>query len=458
MHDYESLLKELKENPPAPDDLGRQRMERAILAREPGRDEQAEPESRGFGIGVGVGLAVAAAVVLGIMLFRGSGDAARDGEIASATATFESLRDGVSVRQGELGEGEDVQTTEGQMLVAEFGGSTRDSVRVEVRPESRARFERVDGQDMRVRLDEGRVRVEYHPERRGDESLSVRTPNALVHVVGTVFDVVHEDARTMVRVREGIVRVTAEQTGEVWMVRAGDEVVVGEEGGTLAEELDEHAALSPDELTTEELPGEESVEESELAAPETSEGEIAPEFIATNARVRATRVRSAPAIETDATEESLEDVPVPSVDEIEEIPRLESPPTTSDSDERFTRADRLFESGRYAAARHELYGIARSDESRLIRARAWTGIAESFERTYDRRQAAEAYRRAAQLGRGTSHGANALFALGRLRAAEGNREAATAAFEAYLRSPAAGPLSQSSRRSLCRLGHREYCD
>ena len=419
--DSRDLARALRDAPPELDDIRRARIERNLLEEAAvGHAVRAErPGRRGLAVGVVGAFAVAAVALLAWAPWRTEAP-------ASQLVRFEALRDGVPVRTGTFAEGESLQTAADQLLRVRFGGTVEGepNTLVELEPSTRVHFATVLGDARELELERGHVRVEFHPHRRGEETLAIRTPSARIEVVGTIFEVEVDELRgTRVSVSEGAVRVIplGEGHGETSIVRAGESRSVGHV---------ERAAAQ---------------EQSELAARSYPEDEDEP-----SAREPAARAPIDPAELDDA--EDAEDAE--QVDALEH--GQESAPELS-VDARFDLAARYLEQGRYAAARHELRAIARSNGPRISRARAWTEIAQIYEAEREPGQAAEAYRRAANVGRGTTIGTNALFALGRMRASLSDAEAAKVAYRRYLDEAPDGPLARQARRALCRLGDSAQC-
>jgi len=411
----DALAAELRDEPPALDELSKARMERALLERR--ESPPLVPErSRAPIFLAGLAVGAAAAVLLTVALV---GDDTADpvaersdptkevspagpiGEPPSEGAVaFEALRDGVPVRRGHFSEGETVQTAEGQLIRVRFGGErSAPTSLVEVSPESRVRFPRAWGDDLEVRVERGTIRVEFHPNRRGQEQLVVRTRDGRVEVVGTAFEVRLGPTGTEVVVDEGTVRLVA-PTGEPRLVSRGERAWLRRESSATAE----RATRAPSE-------SEPSTQPAGPSEPEGVEASAAPSAMTPTLR-----------------------------------PEL-----------RFELADRYFAQGRFEQARHELYVVTRSSQDAGIRAQAWVRVAEAFARERDWNRAAEAYRRAARAGRGTPHGDGALFALGRLLEDHGDGDGARAAHLRYLEVAPRGALASEARRALCSLGAAEHC-
>ena len=186
---------------------------------------------QGRRLAVGVGVVVLAAAAALLLVTRGGGlpNERGPGPLADATsgaapgtATFEAMGGEQPVRRGALPEGEAVETRAGQRVRVHFAQS-----RVEVAPETRARFAKLRPEDVRIALETGRVDVAFHPLHRGAEHLTIETPSARVEVVGTEFTVELDAAgATTVRVSEGIVRVVPLDGSATRLVRAGTQTRV----------------------------------------------------------------------------------------------------------------------------------------------------------------------------------------------------------------------------------------
>lgn len=493
--DSHELADVLREQPPVLDDVARARLEKAILQAPRASVPPKSRSRRPFVAGVSAGLAVAALALLGWLALA---PAPTEPEVATFEA-FSSTRDGERpLREGAFVEGEVVTTDDDQRVRAHFAERR---VEVEVAPSSRARFLRLGGADLAVGLDRGSVRVAFHPERRGERSLAIETPLARVEVVGTVFEVDVDADGTRVHVEEGIVRVVPRE-GDERFVHAGESVRVrqtrtvrsdaSDEPGEPAIAANDSANGSLDEgidaVRSDPSMGDPSTNDpsrgnsrdpSSWAQREPSALRTVVETLDEGTTRRPTNGESAIVVESGGAE-AIESTSEPGAS-IESTSVAAEPgalATTSTSpevaselaaprgtpgralpeDARFELAMRHLDADRFDAARHELRAIARTSSVRSHRARAWADIALTYARQGDARQATEAYRRAAQIGRGTEVGANALFALGQMRLRLGEDELARAAFREYLTAAPEGPLADRARRTLCqRLGDWGEC-
>jgi ferric-dicitrate binding protein FerR (iron transport regulator) len=220
----------LRANPPVLDDLARTRMERGVVTAglAGGAPARSEPRPRWRRRGPAVALAGAATVAAAAALWWvGPGGApGPDGPSASISeATVPSSLEA----EGMPAQGETLRTGAGQRVRARIGASE-----VELEANSRAQFERISPEELRVRLRQGAVRVKFHPT-NPSQRMAVITPAARVEVVGTVFRVEVDGANaTGVWVEEGQVQVVPTTEGqEAHSVSSGDSTRV-ELPGTVA--------------------------------------------------------------------------------------------------------------------------------------------------------------------------------------------------------------------------------
>ncbi len=424
--DSRDLARALRDEPPELDDIRRARMERNIL------EEVAvsEEPKRRLWILPAVAVAVAAALVLWMRPWAAA-------PVSESAIAFEALRDGVPVRSGTFAEGESLQTATDQLLRVRFGGQVEGAPNtlVELEPSTRVHFARVMGDARELELERGHVRVEFHPHRRGEESLAIQTPTARIEVVGTIFEVRVEEQVTHVSVQQGAVRVIPLE-GETTIVRSGESRTVGRAAPLETPQITAETTASADTVA----PSPRTVEPRDSYPPRA----LDPEVVETDL----------PQIED--TDEEVADDPGDPADALDgPAPREEADPLSEDA--RFDLAARYLDQGRTRAAKHELRAIARTTRSRSARARAWTEIAQIYESENEASQAAESYRRAANAGRGTTVGTNALFALGRMRSSLRDTDAAKVAYRRYLDEAPDGPLARQARRALCRLGDVAQC-
>lgn len=162
-----------------------------------------------------------------------------------------------------------------------------------------------------------------------------------------------------------------------------------------------------------------------------------------------------------ADESVVESAQGDEVDAAEEAsgPADDAGPRRLSATQRFRRAERSFDDGDYDAVRSLLLPLAGRAAGGEHAARALTVVAESHARQGNFGNAAEAYRRAAEMASGGAHGANAAFALGRLlERSLGDEEGAKGAYRQYLADAPGGALTGQAEDALCRLGDDEACE
>ncbi|MEM7607699.1 MAG: FecR domain-containing protein [Myxococcota bacterium] len=479
MRKSDELARALQEESPALSDLSRARIERALLNRDTDENRRAASRFFGFRSGLAVGGALSA-VLAALAIFAFSGSTEPGLHTPRAEVTRGALR-----RERPVEGRQRFVLAEDEELTVRFGVPGAES-RLTASPSARLTFEERD-MAREIHLEDGRIRVEFHPERRGEESLVVHTRNATVHVVGTVFSVTVVNDETRVTVEEGRVRVVSAR-GESTFVGAGESVSL--EAPIVAVQLEESADPTTAENTNEE-PVEAPVAGLEAAValevppaalgleaaaaldvPSEAEGlepATGPEAAQTegletplnegSTEVAALERSSLPSgISADEGAEGLPAAPSHASAAPEEEPAEEArePLGDAESNAAILRARALMSEGRLLSARHELYFVARDARLARLRAEAWTLVAETFERT-DLPRAVEAYRRASLVGRSV-HSLNALFAMGRLRTRLGELPAARRAYEAYLERGPTAALAGSARSALCHLGDPAYCE
>jgi hypothetical protein len=206
----EALAEVLKESPPALDDLARARIEKKVLARTaaPARSKS------GYWIAGASACAVAAAALIWIAL-------PREETVRGPTAEFEVHQSRASMSRGTLEEGSTLETSATEVADIRVADS-----RVHIDEGSRVRIGTLSSAHFGIELEQGSVRVGFHPRERGEERMTVETARARVEVVGTEFIVRVDGDSTFVRVTEGVVRVVPRE-GAARLVRAGEETVVG---------------------------------------------------------------------------------------------------------------------------------------------------------------------------------------------------------------------------------------
>lgn len=416
MDGWEVVSWMLREEPQELNEVARARMERNLVEAWRARSARsvsfpvAKPHFSRSVWAVSLAASAALGAILALVLLR------EPAEVASAPAEiparFDLVIDDGSVQSGFL--------TEGQVLESGQHGRVEvalDQSRVDVAPDSRVRFERLSRTELRLSLMKGRVEVAFHPERRGEQHMSIETRSARVLVVGTQFSVdVDGKGNTQVHVTEGVVQVVPRGEGETQFVHAGERVDV--------------PIQAPGEVERAVREGIESRLRAEPQAPEPALANAA----APGAAASETRSSRRQQCAQDAQ--------------------------GSASDRRLEAARRLLLQGKHAAARERLRKLARRNTlPTSSRVEALVLISESFTAEGQIPRAAETYREAIKLAPRHAAGHNAIFALARLyeRYAD-DRSAAGAVYREYLDSAPHGPLAAQAREALCRLGDAASCE
>jgi TolA-binding protein len=330
---------------------------------------------------------------------------------AEVPARFDLVIDDGSVQSGFL--------TEGQVLESGQHGRVEvalEQSRVDVAPDSRVRFERLGRKELRLALMKGRVEVAFHPERRGEQHMSIETRSARVLVVGTQFSVdVDGQGNTQVSVSEGVVQVIPRSGGETQFVRAGERI-----------EIPIQAAHEIERAVRE------GIESRLRAEPAAIEPDRASAAGASAGEGRGSRRQQCAQVNSD----------------------------DSQSDRRLESARSLLLQGKHSAARERLRKLAKKNTlPTSSRVEALVLIAESYTSQGQIPRAAETYREAIKMGPHHPAGHNAIFALARLneRYAD-DRSAAGAVYREYLASAPRGALAAQAREALCRLGDSASCE
>jgi TolA-binding protein len=420
---WERLAASLREQPDQStmlDDFARARMERNLVDAWRSRGARAVPLqtsrphfSRSKWL---VSLAASAACGAMLAIYLLHDREPQPGAQAEVPARFDLVIDDGSVQSGFL--------TEGQVLESGQRGRVEvalDQSRLDVAPESRVRFERMARDELRLSLMKGRVEIAFHPERKGEQHMSVETRSARVLVVGTQFAVeVDSQGNTKVSVSEGVVQVVPRGDGETQFVRAGEHVEVP----IIAPRERERAVR---EVIERQLAAEPAVGGGTGAAGE-SEKAGAADTVFGSARSR------------DGRRQQCADDSTP--------------------DDRLESARKLLLQGKHAAARAQLQRIAKKNTMPTsTRVEALTLIAESYTAQGQIPRATETYREAVSVAPRHPSGYNALFALARLTERYiDDRSAAGSAYREYLARAPNGALAAQAREALCRLGDAASCD
>jgi hypothetical protein len=426
----------LRAAPPELDDLTRTRIERVLTeASRAGTvvapaAPQAPAASPRWAIGGGA-LAAAAAAAIAWWGAGGAESPSVEPVRVEAPAVAQLRVESSLVAEGMPAQGETLRTGAGQRVSAHLGGTS-----VELEPNTRAQFERIASEELRVRLRQGAVRIAFHPEKGSGQRMAVVTPAARVEVVGTVFRVeVDGENATGVSVESGKVRVVPESPGqESQLLRRGQTTRVEAIGPMGAD--DEAAELQVDEAAGAEEQSAESDAPWEEGAPAVDPD---PSHTAPAPSTHPPRPRARPKARDSSARRGIRgQVTLPGDNVSPEV----------------ARARDLLNQQRYEEARKQLRAVADSTSKSLSeRTGAWIMIAESYEEERAYAKAGEAYGKASWFGSRTAAGQRALFRLARLREGRlGDAHGARTAYERYLRDAPHGPDAPAARAALCRLG------
>lgn len=409
------FARKLYDRPPELDDVTRARMERSLVqawrthaaARVPLHTWKPQsPRARALW----AASIAASAVAGGLLAFWVTGGS--EPSVPQAGAGHFELRIGdAAVQTGAVAEGQ----------VLESGAHGRidvdlPSARLHLMRGTRVRFDRTTGPELTVSLLKGRLEVDFHPARKGEQRMAVESAAARVQVVGTRF-VLDVDAlgNTDVSVSEGVVEVLPRSGGELRRLGAGERTHVR------ADEGDESERKVRDEI--------EAKLRSLGDAPEGADGDAV----------------FRPDMDFSLEGELLE-------------PGAAGPKPSRAIARKLEAARKLLRQGRHGAARARLRGLAESSVAVRFRVEALTLIAESYTSQGDVPKAAAAYRRADEISPADASGHNARFALARLLERHARDEHAAAnAYRRYLERAPRGALAAQARQALCRLDEREFC-
>lgn len=391
----QALAEALREDPPVLDELARARIEKRILAAAAAPREARRSRAP---IAIAGALALAAAAALAFV-------ALREGAPEAPVARIHLYDVGAAEQRGTLDEGSTVSTGATEQADVRVADT-----RVRIGSASRLRIATLTADHLGLDLLEGSIHVAYRPRERGRERLTVETPSARVEVVGTVFRVEVRERTTEVSVSEGTVRVVPHDGSEPRFVRAGERTVVTRASSD--------PAVSRLEVggSTEGTGPPEAGGPGAAGASETVEAEGA----------------GMPATGGTGEDESARATVLPSLDPAARLERAKS-------------------LGRTAAAARILRELTRPNTPAEVRTEAWSTLGDLHRSAGRLHEAARAYEQAAQVGRGTASGHNAIYLLARLHQQRGDREAARASYERYLREAPSGALAEQARRALLRL-------
>jgi TolA-binding protein len=383
-------------------EMTRARLERNLVEAWRARGAHAVPLPRthlGLSRAVWMGSIAASAalgVALGFMVLRHP-EAVRPAQAADV-AHFDLVIGDGAVQSGTVVAGQVLESGKLGHIEVSLAQS-----RIDIAPESRVRFEKLEQDELRLSLVQGRVDVAFHPEHKGEQRLSVETSAARVLVVGTQFSVEtlanRANRETHVSVSEGVVRVEPRRGGQALLVHAGEQVTVGAE--------------------REQQLSKEPIEASQLPAARPGPIPREPSKQGRSARARKTKA--------DAS-------------------------AKSDYEARLENARQLLLQGKHAAARDKLERMTERSVPPSARVEALVLTAESYTAQGQVPRAAAAYRQAVEAAPREPAGHNALFALARLldRYTQ-DGDSAASAYREYLAKAPHGALARQARDALCRL-------
>jgi hypothetical protein len=350
---------------------------------------------------------LAASAVIGGLLALQVSDEGGGQTLAVGSARFD-----LRIGQGALQSG---SVTEGQLLESGRHGLIDvdlGSARLHMAAATRVRFDRMSASELRLLLQQGRVEVDFHPARKGEQRMVIASAAVDVRVVGTRF-VVEVDAagNTEVSVREGVVEVVPRSGGVTRRLKAGERVEVRADGGDATEQ----------------------------AVRDAIDEELGPVAAADSEPVEIFDMAFA-------------------LDEQPEAPAPRAAMSKQVAARKLTAARKLLRQGKHGAARDRLRGLVDSSAALRYRVEALMLIAESFTAQRDVARASEAYARADALAPRHPAGHNARFAHARLLERHaGDQKAATAAYRRYLEHAPDGALASQAKQALCRLGSTAHC-
>lgn len=404
----DSLAELLREQPPSLDDLTRARMEKRLIAAAAPRPTRSSSKAPAIAI-ASCAVALAAAVALVVL-------SDRDSQGAAPIARFERGEAAASLERGTLEEGSSLRTAAHEVAQIHVEAS-----RVRIGGDSRVRIVELAHGRLALELGKGTVEVAFHPREPGRDLLTVETPEARVEVVGTVFRVTARGGATEVSVSEGTVRVVPLAGGAPRLVHTGESTRIG--------------ALEDETARAHPLPHAEG---------DRGEGAAQPP----------NRDTPTPTVLRDRPSQPAE--PFEPSGPSEETETRTPPPSPA---ARLEEARRAIGAGRSAAGLRMLRDLTRPPAPVDVRVEAWMMTADVHLGAGRLAEAASAYESAAQEGHGTAGGHNAIYSLARLQHRRlGDRGAARATYERYLREAPNGALAQPARRALCSLGAAEHCE
>ncbi|MGD8860423.1 MAG: FecR domain-containing protein [Myxococcales bacterium] len=436
------VARELREQGDALDDFSRARMERAMLqawrtraaAHVPLPSRRLRRRGRARAMwAASIAASAFAGAVLGLIML----DAERPTTVPAGTARFELRIGDAAVQSGSVAEGQLLESGKHGHIEVNLGDA-----RVDMGRETRLRFERIDADELALSLSRGRVDVDFHPERKGEQRLSVSSRAARVNVIGTRFSVtVDALGNTDVEVRQGVVEVVPRSGAPTRRVAAGERLQVRVDDGDSYERAvrnaieDRLAEAAPAVQTG---PSGEGVDGTDVAF---EDADAAPDM--------------------DFSDLVAPGPSRPRVDDVTAHPARRSvatPPSPAELEQALTAARELLRKGQHAAARARLTAMAEGEAPTRYRLEALTLVAESLTAQGYIPRARRAYERAVSIAPAHPAALNAQFALARLlERYTHDAEAAARVYRGYLARAPSGALAGQAREALCRLGDALHC-
>ena len=393
-------------------------------------------------VATGAGLLAIAAAAAVVVMTRGTdGSVAPDGGAAPVQpgiATFEAMGGEQPVRRGAFREGEPIATQVGQRVQVRFARS-----RIDVTPETRVEFARLRPNDVRIKLDLGRVDVAFHPRHRGAEHLTIDTPSARVEVVGTEFTVELDAAgATTVRVTEGVVRVVPLDGSAPQLVHAGARTrVIASLARPASGAMASHGAAEPGaEPLAADMAGADALAAAVPGAPLQGTAALAATTPVANAALMGERSPAVAGIAPPPGERS--------------VTATTAAPETPTVEARFAAASRLYQRAQLEQAEEALRPLAHDAQAApSLRRNAANMLGDIYKGWHRLDSAASEFDRACALGLDEG-----CYSLGGVAETLGDNDRARVAYNRYLRRAPDGALAMQARSRLCRpLGVSEAC-
>lgn len=419
----------LRADPGRLDDIRRARMERDLVAvwkhRATARFEVAKTRRSDRRLAWVASAALSGLLGGAVVLYGMRHTQTETTPVAELPAAYFDVRiDDAATQSGAVVEGQTLASGDHGQVQVHIGAT-----RIDMARESRVRFERISGKELRVALASGEISVAYHPERPSQQRLSIETESARVLVVGTEFVVsVDPVGGTFVRVTEGVVRVMSRHGFEDRVLTVGEHVRV--------EPVDAPEIASPPGVPAPAFAADLDFGES----PEAIDIERLVRPVSEPVAVRGAGGGARPVAASNPATSEVNAAPMTPYGLLE-----------------LARA--LLRQGRHDQARALLRGLTLGEHAGAPQVEAWTLTAESYTAQGYVPRAADSYRKAADIGRGTQAGHNAVFAWARLLERHTrDQQAAILIYERYLREAPSGALALQAADALCRLGVLSHCE